>query len=285
MDALFSTMHPILFHWGPITLHWYGLFVAIGFLAAYHLFLRRAERAGLSPHDAANLVVLLFVSGILGARAYYVILKWRTDFAQNPLEILMIQHGGLVFFGGFLFASFCLVLWARWKRQSLPRLADTLAPSLAIGHFFGRLGCFMNGCCYGRPSDLPWAVCLNSPSTVAGVSIHPTQLYEALGLIDIFVALLVIERLARYPGQVFWSYCILYSVLRFIVEFYRGDVPHTWFMGWTFAQVLSVGIFFVAWVCSSLSAYRTARNRIHAAGKSFSPENETPVDQEIHGGR
>lgn len=255
-------MHPTLISFGSITLHWYGLLVASGFLAAYWLFKKRALRISLKEKDATNLIIALFLSGILGARAYYVIWHWNTFFAKEPIQILMIHKGGLVFFGGLIAAVAMLILWTRWKKWSFPVLADTLAPPLALGHAISRLGCFMNGCCYGRVCDYPWSVRLNSPDSIAGIPVHPTQLYEFVGLLDIFVALLVIEKISRYPGQTALSYCILYSVLRFIVEFFRGDIPHSIFDKFTLAQVVCIFIFLMAWLLSSRLVFVAAKNTL-----------------------
>lgn len=254
-------MHPILFQWGPITIRWYGLLVAVGFWVAYKLFQKRAPRIGLDEKDASNLILLLFISGILGARLYYVVWNWENYFASNLSEIIMIQRGGLVFFGGFLMACLTLVFWARWKKYSFATLTDALSLPLAAGHSFGRLGCFMNGCCYGYECHYPWAIRFNAPPEIAGIPVHPTQLYEWAGLLDICIVLIIIERIARYPGQVALSYCILYSILRFSVEFFRGDVSHAVLGRFTLAQVVCMGIFLVAWVLSSRLAYRAAKAR------------------------
>jgi phosphatidylglycerol---prolipoprotein diacylglyceryl transferase len=261
-------MHPILWKIGPITLRWYGVLVAIGFLAAYWLFRKRAA-SSLKEKDASNIVILMFVTGVLGARLYYVIWNWKRDFSDKPIaEVFMIHHGGLVFLGGFFAACFALWVWCRIKNQSFAEMADLLAPSLALGHALGRLGCFMNGCCYGFECDYPWAVRPDAPFEVAGKAIHPTQIYEFLGLLNIVATLLVLSRIRRYPGQIALAYCLLYSILRFFVEFWRGDVSHHFFGRFTLAQVFSMGLFLFAWFTSSYLAYRAAKVRIQARKKA-----------------
>ncbi len=255
-------MHPIIHDFGFFVLRWYGVLIAIGLMAAYHLFKKRALRLGLSEPQASNLLFLLFFSGVAGARVYFVIWNWNSFFADNLREIVMIQHGGLVFFGGFLAACATLVIWTKYQKKPLAQVADALSPSLALGQAFGRLGCFMNGCCYGKPCDYFWAVRPEAPPEVAGMPIHPTQIYEFVGLLDIVLTLIVIERIARYPGQVAWSYCILYSMLRFFVEFWRGDVPHDILRHFTLAQVVSALIFVVAWLAMARAARRAAKARI-----------------------
>jgi phosphatidylglycerol:prolipoprotein diacylglycerol transferase len=258
-------VHPILVELGPLTIRWYGVFVALGFLAAMGLFRRRAARLGLPDDSATNLILLLFVAGLVGARAWYVIRYWRDEFSGNLAEIPMIQRGGLVFLGGFFAAMLVLWLWCRAKKLPFATMADALAPCLALGHAFGRVGCFMNGCCHGRPSDVAWAIAPNSPPAVAGIPLHPTQLYEAVGLLDITAALLFMQRSQRYPGQLAWSYALLYALLRFAVEFFRGDVPHGALGRFTSAQVACILLFVVAWLGSARASYLAAKARRAAA--------------------
>jgi phosphatidylglycerol:prolipoprotein diacylglycerol transferase len=137
-------------------------------------------------------------------------------------------------------------------------LVDALAIPLAVGHAFGRLGCFMNGCCYGLECTLPWGIRPDSPPEVAGRLLYPTQLYEFFGLLLIAAGLFGIEKIPRYNGQVAGTYCLLYSVLRFIVEFYRGDVPHNVFGRFTLAQVVCVFVFIAAWLISARQSYKAA---------------------------
>jgi phosphatidylglycerol:prolipoprotein diacylglycerol transferase len=254
-------VHPILVEFGPLTIRWYGVFVALGFLLAFAMFRTRASRLNLEEEVSTNLALLLFAAGLVGARAWYVVRYWREEFADHLREIVMIQHGGLVFLGGFFTAMLVLWIWCRVKGQPLATMADALAPPLALGHAFGRIGCFMNGCCHGRPSDAFWAIAPNAPPQFSGVRLHPTQLYEAAGLLDIVAALLVLQRVQRYPGQLAWSYAILYSVLRFVVEFFRGDVPHEILGRFTSAQAACALLFLVAWLGSARAAYRAARAR------------------------
>ncbi len=255
-------MHPIFLKLGPFTLYWYAIWVVIGILAGYRLFKKRAMRIGVSEKDAFNLVLLLFWTGVFGARVYYVTWKWNEEFSSHPLAIILINHGGLVFFGGFLTASLALIIWARFKQCPLLLLADALAAPLALGQAFGRVGCFMGGCCYGQECHYPWAVRLDSPDEIAALPVHPTQLYESMGLFYIVVSLLVIEMISRYPGQVAGSYALLYSVLRFVVEFFRGDVPHYIFGRFTTAQAICVLLFIAAWLFSSRLAWQSTKGRV-----------------------
>jgi len=251
-------MFPVFLKLGPLTIWWYAIWIVVGLLAAYRLFRKRAERLGLSPQEAFNLILLLFWCGVLGARVYYVVLYWKEEFAGRWLEILLINHGGLVYFGGLASAVLTLILWARVKGKSLAALADALAGPLALAHAFGRLGCFMGGCCYGTKCDHFWAVQLQVPPAVAGIPVHPVQLYESFGLFYLVVALMVVEGMARFPGHVALTYGLLYSILRFIVEFFRGDVPHDVLGRFTVAQTLCAVLFFTCWLSSARMGYRAS---------------------------
>ncbi|MDD2707456.1 MAG: prolipoprotein diacylglyceryl transferase [Verrucomicrobiae bacterium] len=262
-------MHPIFLSLGPLKIHWYGVFVALGFLAAFKVFHKRAPRIGLDLNEAGNLVVLLFLAGIVGARVYYVILNWQ-DFSAHPLEIFRIDHGGLVFYGGFLMSLLTLWLWCRWNKRAFALVMDAMVPALAIAQAFGRVGCFMNGCCYGRECDHFWAVRPGSPPEVAGHALHPVQLYETFGLLDIFLTLLVLEKLRRYPGYVACSYVLLYAFLRFFIEFFRGDLPRVILGRFTLAQGLCAILFAGAWIISTRLARRHLRSRNNVSSPSTS---------------
>jgi phosphatidylglycerol:prolipoprotein diacylglycerol transferase len=217
-------MYPILFRIGPFALHTYGVFVAIAFLSAIALALREARRVGEDGNKILDLCFYVIVAAIVGSRVLYVLVNWSV-FAKDPLEIIRIWHGGLVFYGGFIAA----VITGLWyiMRQGLPllRTLDIFAPSIAFGQFVGRIGCFFAGCCYGKICDLPWAVTFTHPESLApkGVPLHPTQLYSSLNCLIIFAILLGLKRIRTFEGQIFWIYVFLYGVTRFVLEYFRGD--------------------------------------------------------------
>src|SRR5512143_814516 len=144
---------------------------------------------------------------------------------HHPLEILMIWKGGLVFYGGFLLALFTGVWYLNRFNMPLWKVADIIAPCIALGQAIGRLGCFSAGCRYGKPTDLPWGVTFTDPNSLAvlGVPLHPTQIYESAGALTIFAFLWLYRKKTTFEGQLFWLYVMLYSVLRFTIEFVRGD--------------------------------------------------------------
>jgi phosphatidylglycerol:prolipoprotein diacylglycerol transferase len=217
-------MHPILFHLGPVSLHTYGVFVAMAFLAAIALALREAGKLGEDRNHILDLCFFVLIAAVVGSRLLYVIVEWPT-FQQDPIEIVRIWHGGLVYYGGFIAAFFTAWWYVKKKGLSLWKTADILAPSIALGQFIGRIGCFFAGCCYGRACDLPWAVIFTDQESLApkGIPLHPTQLYSSLNGLNIIAILMCLRRIKAFEGQVFWTYVLLYGVSRPILEFFRGD--------------------------------------------------------------
>lgn len=219
---------------GSLRITWYGIAVVCGFVFGLWTASRRAVRDRISPEAVADLGLWLMIGGIAGARLWYVIAYWRDEFASRPLwEALAIFHGGLVFYGGLVGASLATILYARKRNLSLWKLSDALAPSIALGHFFGRIGCFVNGCCYGSHCTLPWAVSYKDvPSDNPGVTLHPVQLYEA-GLNLVLYAFLARQyRRKRFDGEIFALYLGCYGAVRFGVEFFRGDYSVRYLGGW-----------------------------------------------------
>ncbi|EMS79430.1 prolipoprotein diacylglyceryl transferase [Desulfotignum phosphitoxidans] len=229
-------MHPILVHFGSFTLYTYGFFLAMGFLAAIWFSKRNARFYDLKPDDISDLFFVILISGIVGARLLYVIINFD-DFKASPLDIFKLWNGGLVFFGGFIGAVAASIVTLRIKKLPFFKTADTIAPGVALGHGIGRLGCFFAGCCYGRQCDLPIAVQFSHPDSLAPlhVPLHPTQIYMVAANLILFLILIFLQRRKRFHGMIFLSYIILYSVFRFIIEFFRGD-----FRGDFFLEFLSV---------------------------------------------
>jgi phosphatidylglycerol:prolipoprotein diacylglycerol transferase len=217
-------MYPILFKIGPVTIHTYGLFLAIAFLTGIGLATRQAKIEGVDPQKIFDLCFYLVLAAILGSRLLFVIINYRF-YLDNPLNIFKLWKGGLVFYGGLLGAVAIGIWYIRYNQLDLWKIADILAPSIAIGQAIGRVGCFMAGCCYGRTSNLPWAVTFTDQNCLAPIGIprHPTQLYSSGAALVIFLFLLLIYRVHSFRGQVFWSYVSLYSVGRFILEYFRAD--------------------------------------------------------------
>jgi phosphatidylglycerol:prolipoprotein diacylglycerol transferase len=257
----------IAFQIGGINIYWYGVCIAVGFLLGLWTATRRALRAGISGESVADLGLWLMMGAVVGSRLFYVISHWDTEFAGRPLlEVFKLREGGLVFYGGLIGASLACVFAVRLKKLPLWKTADVLAPSIALGYVFGRIGCFMFGCCYGKPCDLPWAVHFPRDHATYPQGVHPTQLYESLLSLVLYAGLAWLHRHKKFDGQVFAAYLIAYGSLRFTVEFFRGDYPMRYLGGWaTPAQLFSLPI-----LGAGLILWRYQATRSQAAGSARS---------------
>ncbi|MBI4691631.1 MAG: prolipoprotein diacylglyceryl transferase [Nitrospirae bacterium] len=242
-------MHPELIKIGPLTIHTYGVLIASGFLLGLALAVREARKQLIEPDKIIDLGFYVLLAAILGSRLFFVLINLQ-HYLKNPFAIFKIWEGGLVFYGGVIFAVPTAVWLIRKKGLDLWKTADIFAPSLPIGHAIGRLGCFGAGCCYGKPAEgIPWAVTFSDPACLArqGVPLHPTQLYESAGEFINFLLLIMLRRHQSFKGQLFWTYLLLYSVLRFIVEFFRGDEARGYLAGnISISQGISVVLFLIA---------------------------------------
>lgn len=218
-------MHPILFKIGPFTLHTYGLLISTGVLLAVALAVRQARREGEDPQKMLDLAFYLLLASIVGSRLLYVLISY-SDYLVRPWAIFKLWEGGLVFYGGFVLALMVGIWYLDRHRLPLWKTADIWAAPLALGHAVGRLGCFAAGCCYGKPTGVPWAVTFTDPQSLAilGVPLHPVQLYEAFANLLLFIFLCLYRPYRRFEGQIFWLYVLVYSVIRFVLEFFRGDL-------------------------------------------------------------
>lgn len=240
-------MHPVLVKLGPFTLRSYSVMVTLGVVAGFLWAWREFRRRNLPEdllYDAAIVAVGL---GALGARLLYVALNWSV-YRTNLFAIVEIwKDGGLSFHGMVLGGAIGVWLLSWRYRVSFLRVADAGAPSLTLGHAFGRIGCFLNGCCYGLPTVMPWGFEFHNPAIgIDTLPSHPTQLYEAAGLLLLFALLVRFSLRSPYNGAVFIWWVIGYSVLRFIVEFWRAGVTAEVVNGLTYAQWLSIVLFAIA---------------------------------------
>ena len=242
-------MFPVLFKIGPLTIHTYGFLIATAFLVALTLAVREAKKKGIPHESIVDIGFYALIAGILGSRLFFIATNWQ-HFSEHLLDVVKIWEGGLVFYGGVLFAVPTVIWYARQKSLPLWQTADIWAPSIAIGHAIGRLGCFCAGCCYGKPAEgLPWSVTFTNPESLAiiGTPLHPTQLYEsALEFLN-FLILISLRRHRPFNGQLFLMYILNYSIIRSIVEIFRGDeVRGFLFPGFSYSQGISVLLFITA---------------------------------------
>jgi phosphatidylglycerol---prolipoprotein diacylglyceryl transferase len=238
-------VHKIAFEMGPVTVTWFGILVALGFMAGLWTASLRGRRVNFQPDTILDLGPWLLLGAIVGARAVFVITYWPETFAGHPIyEIFMVQHGGIVYYGGLIGSSLACIIFAWVKKLPLWRLADVLAPSVALGSFFGRWGCLMNGCCYGRPTTMPWGIQFPKGHDTYPDYVHPTEIYDSLLNFALYGFLAWLFRRRKFDGQVFGYYLICYAILRSFVEMYRGDYTqeHYW-KGMTPAQLVGIGTF------------------------------------------
>lgn len=262
-------MSPILFSTDKWVVYSYGIFAGVGIACAMLLAERKALRECVSPTVVIDLAMLETIVLFVGARGWYAIQEWQM-IAEYPTKIFDLTSGGFVFYGG-LVLSIPIGLWyVWWRHQPVMIVADLVAPYIALGHAFGRVGCFLEGCCFGARTNVPWAVefpkfysakrgLIGSPafldhlkqgwvreSQMHSLPVHPTQLYEAAALFILFLVLLWIGRKKQYDGQVLWAYFVLYAIVRFTVEIYRVNTPVLFHL--SVAQITSV-LLLIAGLC------------------------------------
>lgn len=227
-------MRPVLFHIGPLSVYTYGFCVAIGVLLAVFMMRRRSLREGWTADEVLDLVLLFTLVSFVGARIFYVVQQWDY-YARNPIEIIKIWEGGVVFYGGVMGGFLFLWLYARKKKWRVLQVMDFMAPFIALAHGFGRIGCFLNGCCYGKTFFSPWSVrypFLPHP-------VHPVQIYEAILNFTAFSVLLRIHARKKFYGETTLAYFLIYGTGRFFLENFRGDNA-PFFAGLTLPQIVSL---------------------------------------------
>lgn len=242
-------MFPVLIRIGDFAIHTYGVLIAAGFLIGLLLAVRQAKKQGMPPDRIIDIGFYALLAAIVGSRFFFVAVNINY-FLKKPLDVFKIWEGGLVFYGGVIFAVPVAVWFVKKYSLDLWKTADIFAPSLAIGHALGRLGCFSAGCCHGREAEgIPWAVTFLNPESLAklGVPLHPAQIYEAVGEFINFMILITLRRYQAFKGQLFMTYLLVYSVVRFIVEIYRGDEARGFIFGnISVSQGISILIFIAA---------------------------------------
>jgi phosphatidylglycerol:prolipoprotein diacylglycerol transferase len=242
---------PTLFHLGSIPIHSYGFLIALGMVLGVVLAIRRGRTVGIPTGATLDLTFYAIVLGLIGARGLYVAMH-GSDYVRlcagtgvprstgrvlsDCLAAVKFWQGGLAFLGGGVLAALVVLLYARSKHLALGDVADVLAPSVSLAHVFGRLGCFLVGCCYGKPWHAgahfpPESVAYSdwlargtlAPGAPCTPGLHPTQLYESAGELLIFLGLSLVWRRRKFPGVVALTYAVAYGVLRFLVEIFRDD--------------------------------------------------------------
>ena len=242
-------MHPELLHLGPIVLPAYGAALGLAFVLGILLLKRRAPAYGIDPETAVDMGIWLILSGVLGAKLLLLVVEGPAYYLTSFRGLLELFRAGGVFYGGLLGALVAAIFFVKVKKVPFLSFADAAAPGIAIGQAIGRIGCLAAGCCWGAQCARPWAVTFTDPKAgenvgvPLGVPLHPTQLYEALGLFAL-TGLVIWFGKGRAPGRTFGVYLVGAAVLRFVVELFRGDprgtVPGT---DLSTSQGIAIGLF------------------------------------------
>lgn len=260
-------MHPILYQFpetwpliGGLTIHVYGFMIAFGFFLGMQWIKRESKRLDMNVEHMMDVFFYGLIAGLVGARILYVIHS-VTDFWSDPLVIFRVWEGGLVFQGGVIGTILILIFMCRRYKLRFFKVADVFIPGLAIGHAMGRIGCFFAGCCHGRqcPTDFPLAVIfpeIADGAAPANIPLYPTQLFESFGEICIFIMLVLYRRKKPFDGALFFLYLILYSILRSVLELYRGDVIRgfviePYLSNAQFISLIAVIVSIFAWIALS----------------------------------
>lgn len=255
-------MHPILFHIGDFYIGTYGVMIVIGVGAAILLGLHYAKKVGVPPEFIYDLAFVVLLAGFIGGRVLFIVVGFK-EFLADPLSMIL-SRTGFVFVGGLLFAMAAAIGYIRYKRMPIWEVADIAGPSLPMAHAFGRIGCFLAGCCYGSvcPADFPLGASfphlidrhgetvfsfaygdqlqrgLIDASAAASLPVYPTQLFESAANFIISLALIYMWRKRKFPGQIFVLYLMLYGFARFCIEFFRGDAERgIWIYGLSTSQI------------------------------------------------
>jgi phosphatidylglycerol---prolipoprotein diacylglyceryl transferase len=254
-------VYPELFKLGPLTVYSYGVLLAASYLLGLRLAMTRARRWGLEANRVLDLGIYIIIAALIGAKLMLLLVDFD-QFRRSPWELLALARSGGVFYGGLILAVLVAFWYIAKHRMPFWTTCDVFAPGIALGHVTGRLGCFAAGCCYGRPTDVPWAVIFTNPLAAAnvgtplGIPLHPTQLYEAGAELLILILLLVTERRGKlFAGRTFWSYMFLYAISRYIIEIYRGD-PRGAVLGFSTSQFISLvlaplSLIMLAWLAKT----------------------------------
>ncbi len=241
-------MHPILFKIGSFEMASYGLMTALGYAAAAWYLLGKLKKINLDKDTFWNLIFIAFVGALAGSKLLYIIVSWPLlgdTLAQKLTNIVQNFRYGFVFFGGMIVSIASLIIYMKKKRLPLLPTADFLIVGLPLGHALGRVGCFLAGCCYGKPTNSAFGVVFTNPHTLVppelrGIHLYPTQLYEAFGNILLFIWLHYAYKKNHKPGSILLQYITGYAAMRFVIEFFRGDFRGAYILGLSPSQALAV---------------------------------------------
>jgi len=255
-------MRPYLFDWAVNGHHLkpptYGVLLALAFTVGYLIALKRAIKLEENPKHVENLFLISVLSAIVGSRLFHVFFEEPRYYFNHPIKVFAVWEGGYTLFGGILAAMLGIFLYCRLKKLEFLQYVDIAAPTTAIGISIGRLGCFFAGCCWGTPTNLPWAVTFSHPdafTTVKNIALHPTQIYASFSAFLLYVFLTWRFKTRYYYGQIFFEGLFLYSFIRFGLEFFRGDEYRGFLFGGFLSYSQFISLALVPFVVIGMAIY------------------------------
>jgi phosphatidylglycerol---prolipoprotein diacylglyceryl transferase len=250
-------MHPIMFKIFGFPIHSYGLMLALSFLFGIWFAGRRAKKSGLDPNVIADLGFYVILAAIIGARLYYVVLHFE-EFSGDLMSIINPFHagsvgiGGLVMYGGFIGAILAGLLYFKLHKYPFLPYADAAAPTVGFGIFLTRIGCFLNGCCYGAPTDSSIGISfpMSSPAgyyqhECHAAMLYPSQLFESIGGLAIAIIILLVGRKKTFAGFQFYLVGVFYAILRFMIDFSRFYSPQERLGSLSHNQIVCIALFII----------------------------------------
>jgi phosphatidylglycerol:prolipoprotein diacylglycerol transferase len=225
-------MHRTIVEFGPLAIRSYGVMLVIAFWLGIELSARVAKQRGLDPGRILDMGLVVLAASLVGSRLLYVV-SHLSEYQYDKISVFKIWEGGLTFYGGLIAGVGCGIAYLTWKKLPVLEVTDIVAPYLALGIAIARVGCFLNGCCFGKATSLPWG-CVFPPdsqagwverSMLAGQAVQPTQIYESLACTGMFLFLRKLSRGDRAKGTVFFSLMVLYGAWRFGIDFVRYYEP------------------------------------------------------------
>lgn len=245
-------MYPVIAKFGPLTIYSYGMMVAIAFVIGLYVARFEARRKDIKIELVYDLAFYLIIGSLIGARLYYLVFFEPSSFIEDPGAVLKIWQGGLAIHGAILGGILTALLFSKIHKISFWKLADLVAPSIVLGQAIGRIGCFLNGCCFGVPTESVFGVHFPKESLAYiaynGLAVHPIQLYESFFSAIGFLFLWSMRRKIRFDGGLFLLYLVVYSCARIVLSGLRGDSLYIWGTGLKVAQIMSGAIFVIAFI-------------------------------------
>lgn len=249
-------MRPILFEHGDFVIPTFYLMMVVASIVGTYIVYYFCKKEGLSRVVALDVGMIGTITGIIGARIFHIVIEYPWYYLEHPTYTWQIWRGGLVWYGGMIVATFSIIGYLRWRKQPILPYLDILAISICAVLFFGRVGCFSVGCCYGQPTHLPWALIFPPYSEAGrqfpGIPLHPTQLYEMTSMVGLFLIGVYVENRKKFYGQTAWIILILYAIARGVIEIFRGDSDRGIFTGGLSTSqiigILNIGVGIVLYV-------------------------------------